>query len=326
MKFILRKDIKIDLFERHLRKARASNQFSNYGAAVQDLELKAREMLKIDDSKAIIAVNNGSSCVTTIVYAFQRAFGNHLNVLTQDFTFPSNAQIGASGAQKTDFTDALDIHLDFPYWDQIKIVIVTNIFGHLQDLNMIINKCNDSDKLLIFDNAATPYSFYEGTNSCNLGTASYISLHHTKPLGFGEGGLVIINKEYEKEARAVINFGPTEGNEFNERGSNFKMSEIAAAGILQWWDQFDIEDLKEKFLNNYFKKRYELANQKGIFYPNKGDDNFFPSCLPFIHDNPTEANKDNEEFKYYKPLMGLQNSKLVYENIICYGLTEDWYV
>ena len=30
--------------------------------------------------------------------------------------------------------------------------------------------------------------FYEGENSCNLPDASFISLHHTKPIGFGEGG------------------------------------------------------------------------------------------------------------------------------------------
>jgi dTDP-4-amino-4,6-dideoxygalactose transaminase len=57
----------------------------------------------------------------------------------------------------------------------------------------------------------------EGTNSCNLGNASFISLHHTKPIGFGEGGLVIIDKEYEESVRIACNFGLVNGA-FNERG------------------------------------------------------------------------------------------------------------
>ena len=86
-------------------------------------------------------------------------------------------------------------------------VIVTNIFGHLQNFNEILSKTEGRDKKLIIDNAATPYSFWDGINSCNLGTASYISLHHTKPIGFGEGGLVIIDKKYEEAVRIACNFG-----------------------------------------------------------------------------------------------------------------------
>ena len=54
----------------------------------------------------------------------------------------------------------------------------------------------------------------------------------------GEGGLVIIDKEYEEAVRRACNYGKV-GEQFNERSGNFKMSEFSAAGILQYWDQFD---------------------------------------------------------------------------------------
>ena len=133
----------------------------------------------------------------------------------------------------------------------------------------------------MFDNAASPYSFWKGTNSCNLGVASYVSLHHTKPIGFGEGGLIIIDKKYEKYARASINFGLMDDEPINDRGGNLKMSEVSAAAILQWWDQFNIDDLQQKYLDNYYNKRYEFGQVEGDLYPHRADegDIFFPNVL-----------------------------------------------
>ena len=97
-----------------------------------------------------------------------------------------------------------------------KLFIVTNCFGHLQDLDRILHFLLKYDKLVIFDNAATPYSFYNGVNSCNLGNASFISLHHTKPIGFGEGSLAIVDKHLEEQVRIACNFGFIDENLMNE--------------------------------------------------------------------------------------------------------------
>ena len=204
-------------------------------------------------------------------------------------------------------------------------VIVTNIFGHLQDFKEIITKTEGRDKKLLIDNAATPYSFWKGTNSCNLGTASYISLHHTKPIGFGEGGLVIIDKKYEESVRIACNFGKHD-TICNEQGGNFKMSELSAAGILQWWDQFNIDDMQEIFMTNYNTLRYEMREENGDFWFNHTSDTWFPTCLPFVCNSPVEEVsgefKSREFRKYYKPLNDSHAiSNLVYSNIMCMALT-----
>ena len=205
-------------------------------------------------------------------------------------------------------------------------VIVTNIFGHLQDFKEIITKTEGRDKKLLIDNAATPYSFWKGTNSCNLGTASYISLHHTKPIGFGEGGLVIIDKKYEESVRIACNFGKHD-TICNEQGGNFKMSELSAAGILQWWDQFNIDDMQEIFMTNYNTLRYEMREENGNFWFNHTSDTWFPTCLPFISNSPIDelsGKYDSKEYrKYYKPLAeGYVVSDIMYNNIMCIALTE----
>ena len=45
---------------------------------------------------------------------------------------------------------------------------------------------------------------------------------------------------------------------FNERGSNFKMSELNAAGVLQYWRQFDIDTMMKNYLDNYYDLLYNL--------------------------------------------------------------------
>jgi dTDP-4-amino-4,6-dideoxygalactose transaminase len=71
-KFILKKSFNLETFDSYLKAARDTNQFTNYGMAVQLLEQRARIVLKIDDSKAIIATNNGSTALHAIVYAMSR--------------------------------------------------------------------------------------------------------------------------------------------------------------------------------------------------------------------------------------------------------------
>ena len=243
---------------------------------------------------------------------------------TQDFTFATNSIGSAAGSLIVDLNNSCMIdHSNEYIKEAADIIIITNCFGHVGDLEQL--EVALRDKIIVYDNAATPYSFYYGKNSLNYGTASFVSLHHTKPLGFGEGGLVIIDKEYEDLVRAAVNFGMIDGV-FNEYGGNYKMSEISAAGILQWWDSISsIDDLASKYRDSYYKLRYELRNLPGDFWPHFGDDNFFPNCLPFINENPTNIEKfqDREVKKYYRPLRGFPISQFIYDRISCISITEE---
>ena len=309
-----------DKFHSYLQKAQETNQFTNYGWAVQELERRAREMLKIDDSKAIIATSSGTTALHAMVYAIHRQDGVQ-RIGTQDFTFASNSLGPAQGPIVADMKQDFNINLEDQYIDQAKILIITNVFGHLQDFEYI---SQHGFPYIIFDNAATPYTFLEGINSCNYACGSYISLHHTKPIGFGEGGLAIIDKEYEDAVRIATNFGIID-EQFNERSGNYKISEISAAAILQWWDQFDIDTMSKQFSDNYFKIKYELRDIEGSAYAHYSqDDTFFPNCFPFFpeQDVPEEILNKYEIKKYYKPLRGFRNSTHFYDNIKCFALTE----
>jgi len=309
-----------DKFQNYLQNAEKTNQFTNYGWAAKELEIRARDMLEIDESKAIIACCSGTAALHAMLWGIQRQDGTQ-RIGTQDFTFASNSIGPAEGPIVTDMKPDCNLNLDDPYITQSKILIVTNVFGHLQDLDYISEYYFP---YIIFDNAACPYTFWEGSNSCNWGTGSYISLHHTKPIGFGEGGLAIIDKKYEESVRIATNFGLVDGN-FNERSSNYKISEVSAAAILQWWDQFDINTLSNQYQDNYFKLKYEFRDIEGKTWINHSEDGkFFPNCFPFFAEEkiPKEISEKYEIKKYYKPLRGFSVARALYDNIQCFSITE----
>lgn len=316
--FVQKKHLDKEKLLNHLKIAENTNQYANYGYAVQLLESEAKKRLKISKEKAVIAVNNGTAALHTALLALKQYTGLY-KIASQDFTFPSGVQGVVTDYEIVDF----DYKLNFNF-DQINnshISIVTNIFGHLQDIDLIIEKAKQHKQVLIFDNAATPYSFWKNSNICNYGFASFISLHHTKPIGFGEGGLLIIDKEYEELARQTICFGKSDNKSFSRNASNFKMSEISAAAILQWWDQIDFADLASIYRKNYFNSLTQIEG--GYAYPSidKHSDTFFPSCLPVIH-HESSYTSNTEIKKYYKPLKGLPVSQNLYERILCYPITQ----
>ena len=309
-----------DKFQSYLQNAEKTNQFTNYGWAAKELEIRARDMLKIDESKAIIACSSGTAALHAMLWGMQRQEGAQ-RIGTQDFTFASNSLGPAEGPIVADMTRDYNINLDDPYIPQAEILIITNVFGHLQDLDYISEY---KTRHIIFDNAASPYTFWEGSNSCNYGVGSYISLHHTKPIGFGEGGLAIIDKEYEEQVRIATNFGLVDG-QFNERSGNYKISEISAAAILQWWDQFNIDKLANQYQDNYFKLKYNFRDVEGESWINYSEDEiFFPNCFPFLSNEPLDEKflKGYETKKYYKPLRGFTVSSELFKKIVCFPITE----
>jgi dTDP-4-amino-4,6-dideoxygalactose transaminase len=263
MTYILNKKLDFDQFQKYMIPAQETNIFANGGYCTKGLEERAREMLKISDNKAIIATSSGTSALHAILFAMMRHNNANMRVCTQDFTFPSSSQGPATGPIITDVDQNCNMNIYDEYAHNYgQIYIVTNCFGHVQDLDSILLYGQENKKIIIFDNAATPYTFLNGINTCNLGQASFVSLHHTKHIGFGEGGLAIVDNHLEEGVRIACNFGLVD-KQFNERASNFKMSEISAAAILQYWDSFDINELQEKLVNNYYEKLYEINRGYG---------------------------------------------------------------
>ena len=322
------KEINTQLVNEYISVSLKNNQFTNGGPIVKLLEDKLKNILKIDDTKSVILTNSGTGALHALADGIQLCNKQKYKWTTQSFTFPPSAQGPFKNAHIIDIDNGggLDIS-KIP--KETTGIIVTNIFGNIVDIEKYITYCNKNNIILLFDNAATSYTFYNGKNSINYGDGSIISFHHTKPLGFGEGGAIIVDKKYEESIRCIMNFGINNGKSYFLRvGNNYKISDISAAYILQYLDNFDKIVKKHIKLYNYMKKK--LKNIEGIeLYPNFSSETPFLSCFCLLFDNYDDKIRlrllDNNIFcrKYYNPLNKTATTMEIFKKILCVPCTKD---
>jgi dTDP-4-amino-4,6-dideoxygalactose transaminase len=187
---------------------------------------------------------------------------------------------------------------------------------------------------LIFDNAATAYTFYKGKNCVNFGDGCIISLHHTKPFGFGEGGAIIVDKKYENLVRGLICFGMnlSEKKHYLPEGNNYKMSEISAIYILQYLENnfYSIISIHQKLYDYFFNLiNTKFSHLKCKLFPSFHDKTITCACFPILFENYNDNIRvnllENGIFckKYYHPLINTPNCLHIYNNILCIPCTKD---
>lgn len=322
MSWVAQKSINVDRVNALLEECKKANKFANSGSNVHSLETFIRHKFEIADNKAIICVTNGTSGLWCVCHAIAMAENKQIKWCTQSFTFPSSAQgmLQNTVIVDIDHNGGLDLAA-VPA--ECKGIIVTNVFGNVVDIDVYEAWAHTHNKFLIFDNAATPYTFYKGKNSCNYGHGSVISFHHTKPFGFGEGGAIIVDKAYEEAVRSLINFGISSNThtKWNSYGGNYKMSEIAAVYILQY-----LEDNFDRIIAHHVAM-YAKYKDKYTMYPNFGDyDKTVLSCFCLFDNKYTEAFVDSLIKrsimcrKYYLPLAHTPIATEFYNKILCYPL------
>jgi dTDP-4-amino-4,6-dideoxygalactose transaminase len=192
-------------------------------------------------------------------------------------------------------------------------IIITNLFGSYVDIPQWEEFCKKYRKILIFDNAASFMSTYNGMNICNFGDYAFSSFHHTKFLGFGEGGFVVVPKEQYDALNSIINFGFYGAREHKQDSSNFKMSDVAAAFILSHLKNYDINNytnVQNKILELCFNLNFKPFNYKnGTLY----------NGFPILHHSVVDEKKfllyNIVAHKYYKPIKILPNSMYVYNRM-----------
>jgi dTDP-4-amino-4,6-dideoxygalactose transaminase len=327
--WVPKKIIDSDTVNSLLKQSIDSNTFTNHGPNVKLLEERLSEIMKIDSTRAVICVANGTVAIWALVAAIELENNKRLQFATQSFTFPSSAQGYLDNTLIVDIDSEGGIDIS-QVPDTCDGIIVTNVFGRVVNIDKYEKWAKDNNKYLIFDNAATSYTFFEGKNSCNYGIGTTVSLHHTKPIGFGEGGVIIVDKRYEDYVRKIINFGidnlsPT--RKWHRFGSNYKMSDIQAVYILQYLLNFNSIIEKHQILYKYYIDQSVNIPIKNYPTFSKPDETFV-SCICFFTEKSDiliQYLLENNIFarKYYYPLEETQISSLFFKNIVCISLHID---
>ncbi len=306
-----------------------SNHFTNYGPLVRQLESHFQESFCLPNDKRVIVVNNGANALHAMINGMRLFHLKELIFTTQDFTFPSALQGSLTNSHVVDLDETYQFDLKQVRSDSDGL-IVTNLFGNCCDIDKYVNFCKDKNKILIFDNATCPYTFYDGKNINSYGNGTIVSLHHTKPIGFGEGGLIVVDRLYEESIRSVLNFGykDTGVRIWNAKGNNFKMSDVAAAFILEF--QKNTPSIIEHHKNLYLYSISRLSTISNMkMFPTFSSDIPFVSCITIIHEGNSLQKirllNDNgiAARQYYPSLTGLYNSSNLFSHIICIPCTTD---
>jgi dTDP-4-amino-4,6-dideoxygalactose transaminase len=322
--YIQNKRMDFDVFKKIISKSELKNQFTNSGPAKKELEQILHKLLKIDDGKSVLCVSNGTLALHTIKLFFQRKKSDFTWV-SPSFTFPSCVV----GGFKTSIVDIELKSMTLPIKQTKKYdgTIITSLFGtYPENLKELLSYASKNNKKVILDVASSPMTIIDGKNICNFGDYSFGSLHHTKYLGFGEGGFIILPKEEYKEMSSIMAFGYTVEQvvrKFNPLSSNYKMSDVAAAAIIQHLQKLDL-DLFLNIQHDFTNKLNSLENSK-LFLFNQG---LVYGNLPILFKNPqnkkTFVKQGIEVQKYYYPLStDHNNSMFVYDRIINFPLHTD---
>ncbi len=326
--WVPKKPLNRELIENCLQICEQTNQFTNGGPNVKALEAMIHKEFDIDETKCIICVCNGSSAIQMLCAGIEYTTRKSIKWATQSFTFPPSAQsiLGETIIVDIDEKGGIDLRKVPP---KIEGIVVTNVFGNVVDIDKYEEWAKEKSKFLVFDNAATPCTSYKGKNACNYGQGSIISFHHTKPLGFGEGGAIIVDRAYERAIRRLINFGldnECPEIQWHRKASNHKMSDIAAIYILQHISHMDTIIAHHKYLYSYLEEK--IRDIEGVrLYPSMGDKVPFVSCFCLLFSNYKDEmyhHLISTGFycrKYYKPLIPTPKATEIYNKILCIPCT-----
>lgn len=294
------------------------NHYTNSGPLGKKLEDLFREKLEIEDSKIIRVTSNGTAALHALVEGMRLYHSKDLKFATHAWTFPSAAIGPLHDTQIVDLT--LDFDIDLNQVTAVDGIIVTNPFGYLMGVDSHIKWAKSNRKILIYDNAAAPLSYSMGKtsiNSLNLGDGSFISLHQTKLLGFGEGGLLVADKKYEEAIDQAMNFGFDRDRNWHPHSSNYRMSDLSAAFIYDHVERnFDRICEHSASLEDVFDKVCDHNGWKKM--RNRADDWCLLNSFVFFTEDKNIKNLENFEWKkYYKPLKDLPVAQSFYSKVIC---------
>ena len=317
IKFINKSKINWDKVQRYLDVSEGLNHYTNNGPIKKALEDKLKKML----DSSVLCVSSGTSALHLLMAYLVKEKGVK-KFATTDFNFPSVMQTPYD-------VEIFDINPEtgepLITNNDYDAFILVNLFG-----SKVNTKAIPKDKIIIYDNCSSPIKY---TNATHIGQFdkeiypliesykySIGSLHHTKLLGYGEGGFITCpTEDIKDELEKLSNFGFSIDKKWDKYGSNYKMSDISAAFILSHIDNLNITSyyIKQTLLINVMQRNgLEIFNyNKTTLYGN------LPVIFPNKIDTSVFRNLGIEVQKYYKPLLGMKGAEELYDRIINFPIS-----
>jgi len=254
-------------FRKEVREVMDSGIYSTSGLKVKLFESKVKNRWALGE---VNLVSNGTLAIEIALRILARKYERHeaKYVVTTPFTHASTIIAIKNAGYLPIFID-----IEEEYLTLSPEILSNYLKNNLSSVNEILcilpvhafnNNCDvDSIKIIseeynlptIYDAAHSIGCKFHNKSILSMGSISCVSLHATKSLSTGEGGLVIVNDErLFGEVNMHRNFGITVEGQINFFGTNGKVSEFSASVGLASLANFDkYIGIKKKVYNEYNK-------------------------------------------------------------------------
>ncbi|NNU81781.1 hypothetical protein HMH01_15175 [Halovulum dunhuangense] len=287
-----------------LHVCRTENQWANRGPLYHMLANRYSEWFNLPADRAVLPCANGGIGLEAMARHQAVSAGRKLRWVASAFSF---ANLGRGYFTDMRFVDCddrgmLDLAalraLDPDTYDGI---VVVNPFGLARDFTGYVEFAGQNDKALLIDNAAGvdrdipdwPWQSF--------------SLHHTKPYGAGEGGLIVVPAEAAEAIYGLIDYGarPSDPAAWLNNG---KLSDIACAFQIDRLER--APDWAPLYLEQAARVR-RIATGLGL-QPLLGDDRSPPATSwMYLATDPVPLERLRQSTrlrlaKYYQPLAPIE--------------------
>lgn len=326
------KNINLEDVTQKIKKCIESKHVTNNGKNVIELQKVIKKIFEIDEDKEVLLTCNGALGLNALVGGLNIFYNKKIKWAVQSFTFPCSIQGLLIDSLIFDLDENMGPNIDElnKRKDEYDGILITNCFGASVNIEIYENFCKENNKLLLFDNAASSFTFYKNKNILNYGLGCMVSLHHTKPIGFGEGGFIVFDKKFLDVMEKSICFGFTKNDRFTYDiyASNYKMSEISCIYISDYLKNLQyIYNHHTKIMCYFIKKIKEtnLDNKVKLITNFSSFDKSLMSTIPILFDYDIKIDffieNNIDAKKYYYPLdINCSFSNKIFNNIICLPL------
>lgn len=218
-----------------LDRCASENQWANRGPLYWHLADAFRTHFSLPDDQIVVPCSNGGVALEAMARLKAQDAGRPLRWIGSSFSFRNLGRgyfadmavmdCTASGLLDLEAVRALDV-------DSFDGIVIVNPFGVFEDFSAYFDFARAHDKHLIIDNAAGV-----GPKVPDWPWQSF-SLHHTKPYGFGEGGLAIVPAAAQDGFYELLDYGavPRDPGAWLNNG---KISDVSCAYLIDRLEQVD---------------------------------------------------------------------------------------
>jgi dTDP-4-amino-4,6-dideoxygalactose transaminase len=306
-----------------LASSEASGVWSNFGPLSLRLEETVAKILDLPASRCAVACANGTVALHGLAQLHEHLAGRPLRWVVSAFTFYAQRQGPFANATVLDcdaqgFLD-LDALAALPA-DSYDGIVVTNLFGTALHVERYEEIAACTGKILLFDSATCLGSASLEKPFGSLGDGEIFSFHHTKPCGFGEGGCAVVPVELEDTFRSLINFGLYKGIDTGARSCNGKMSDVAAAFILDRLRH--LTAIRADHLRQFRRLAGIVQDLDLTLLVDDGGEGFFPNLAPILFPHPVGPERLSGGplvlHKYYRPIAARPQADALYARVVCF--------